>query len=211
MMGRPKATSNRMPRFAPVAHNLARRADRHLGAAASRATTGPHRRRLERISRLGALDPPAGGWAAGEPQPRQGGSLEFLIDGAEALPRMVAELERAESHVHIAGWSFSPGFALTRGAKPTILRDLLAELAERVEVRVLVWAGSPLPLNRLSRATVRRMRESVRRERANRGPGCRRRRRALPDALAGGERGRNRRPRRGRPCRGRRAADRANG
>jgi phosphatidylserine/phosphatidylglycerophosphate/cardiolipin synthase-like enzyme len=161
MMGRPKATSTRMRRFASVAHNLARRADRHLGSAASRAATGHHRRRLGRISRLGALDPPAGGWAAGEPQPRPGGSLEFLIDGAEALPRMVAELERAESHVHIAGWSFSPSFALTRGAKPTILRDLLAELAERVEVRVLVWAGAPLPLNRLSRATVRRMRESL--------------------------------------------------
>ena len=150
-----------MRRFAPVAHNLALRADRQLGAAASRATCAHHRRRLERIDRLEALDSPAGGWAAGEPQPRQGGSLEFLVDGAEALPRIVAELERAESHVHIAGWSFTPGFALTRGAKPTILRDLLAELAERVEVRVLVWAGGPLPLNRLSRATVRRMRESL--------------------------------------------------
>jgi phosphatidylserine/phosphatidylglycerophosphate/cardiolipin synthase-like enzyme len=143
-----------MRRLTPVAHKLALRADRQLGAAASRATCAHHRRRLGRIGRLGALDPPAGGWAAAEPQPRQGGLLEVLIDGAEVLPRIVAELERAESHVHIAGWSFTPGFALTRGAAPTILRDLLAELAERIEVRVLVWAGAPLPLNRLSRATV---------------------------------------------------------
>ncbi|HEY4976132.1 MAG TPA: phospholipase D family protein [Gaiellaceae bacterium] len=150
-----------MRRFAPVAHNLALRADRRLGAAASRAAASHHRRRLERIGWLEALDPAAGGWAAGEPQPRPGCSLEFLIDGAEALPRMVAELERAESHVHIAGWYFTPGFALTRDAEPTILRNLLAELAERVEVRVLVWAGAPLPLKRLSRATVRRMRESL--------------------------------------------------
>jgi phosphatidylserine/phosphatidylglycerophosphate/cardiolipin synthase-like enzyme len=74
---------------------------------------------------------------------------------------MVAELERAESHVHIAGWYFSPDFALTRGGEPAILRDLLAELAERVEVRVLVWAGPPLPLFRPSRGTVRKMREHL--------------------------------------------------
>src|ERR1035437_5487292 len=146
-MRKPPASSNRVRRLAPLANKLAHHADRRLGAAASRATCAPprppprggggsrapcphHRPRLERIGRLGALDPPGGGWATGEPQPRQGGSLEILIDGAEALPRMVAELERAESHVHIAGWNFSPGFALTRGAEPTILRNLLAELAE---------------------------------------------------------------------------------
>jgi phosphatidylserine/phosphatidylglycerophosphate/cardiolipin synthase-like enzyme len=160
-MRKPPASSNRVRRLAPLANKLAHHADRRLGAAASRATCAHHRRRLERIGRLGALDPPGGGWATGEPQPRQGGSLEILIDGAEALPRMVAELERAESHVHIAGWNFSPGFALTRGAEPTILRNLLAELAERVDVRVLAWAGVPLPLNRISRATVRKMRESL--------------------------------------------------
>jgi phosphatidylserine/phosphatidylglycerophosphate/cardiolipin synthase-like enzyme len=120
-----------------------------------------HRRRLERVGWLGVLDAPAGGWAGGDSQPRRGGSLDVLIDGAEALPRMVAELERAESHVHIAGWYFSPDFALTREGEPAILRHLLAELAERVDVRVLVWAGAPLPLFRPSRGTVRRMRERL--------------------------------------------------
>ncbi|MGZ4423033.1 MAG: phospholipase D-like domain-containing protein [Gaiellaceae bacterium] len=139
--------------------NLTLRADRHLGAAVGRAVRRHHRRRLERVGWLGAVDAPGGGWAAGDPQPRPGGSLDVLIDGAEALPRMVAELERAESHVHIAGWFFSPDFALTREGEPAILRNLLAELAERVEVRVLVWAGAPLPLFRPSRGTVRRMRE----------------------------------------------------
>ncbi|HEY5160516.1 MAG TPA: phospholipase D family protein [Gaiellaceae bacterium] len=150
-----------MRRLTSVPHRLALRADRYLGAAASHVTRNHHRRRFRRIDRLGALDPPAGDWAAGEPPPRQGCSLEILIDGAEALPRIVAELERAESHIHIAGWYFTPEFALTRDAEPAILRNLLAELAERVEVRVLVWAGAPLPLNRLSRATVRRVRESL--------------------------------------------------
>ncbi|MGZ4356067.1 MAG: phospholipase D-like domain-containing protein [Gaiellaceae bacterium] len=127
----------------------------------SRAVRAHHRRRLARVGWLEALDAPGGGWAAGDPQPRQGGSLEVLIDGAEALPRMVAELERAESHVHIAGWYFSPEFALSREREPAILRNLLAELAERVDVRVLVWAGAPLPLFRPSRGTVRRMRERL--------------------------------------------------
>ena len=150
-----------MRRLPSATADLALRADGHLGAAVSRAVRAHHRRRLERVGWLGALDAPAGGWAAGEPQPRPGGSLDVLIDGAEALPRMVAELERAESHVHIAGWFFSPDFALTREGEPTILRNLLAELAERVEVRVLVWAGAPLPLFRPSRGTVRRMREQL--------------------------------------------------
>lgn len=150
-----------MRRPSSVTANLALRADRHVGAAVSRAVRAHHRRRLERVGWLAALDAPAGGWAAGEPQRRQGGSLDVLIDGAEALPRIVAELERAESHVHIAGWYFSPDFALTRDVEPAILRNLLAELAARVEVRVLVWAGAPLPLFRPSRGTVRRMRERL--------------------------------------------------
>ena len=150
-----------MRRPASLASDLALRADRPLGAAVSHAVRAHHRRRLERIGWLAALDAPAGGWAAGEPQPRPGGSLEILIDGAEVLPRMVTQLARAESHVHLAGWYFSPDFALARDDEPAILRNLLAELAERIEVRVLVWAGAPLPLFRPSRGMVRRMRESL--------------------------------------------------
>ena len=87
--------------------------------------------------------------------------MEVLIDGAEALPRIAAELERARSHVHIAGWYFSPDFALAREGAPSVVRNLLAELAERVEVRVLVWAGAPLPLFRPSRKAVREMRDRL--------------------------------------------------
>ena len=137
------------------------RADRQLGTAVGHAVRAHHRRRLERVGWLAALDAPEGGWAAGEPRQRPGGSLEILIDGAEALPRMVTQLAWAESHVHLAGWYFSPDFALKRDGEPAILRNLLAELAERIEVRVLVWAGAPLPLFRPSRGMVRRMRESL--------------------------------------------------
>ena len=69
---------------------------------------------------------------------------------------MHADLAAASSHVHLSGWHFSPDFALVRGSKPVVLRNLLAELSERVEVRVLAWGGAPLPLFRPTRATVRR-------------------------------------------------------
>ena len=120
-----------------------------------------HQRRLQRIGWDNALHAPAGGWAGGDPPPREGNKLEILIDGAEALPRIADELKQAHSHVHIAGWYFSPDFALVREGEPQVLRNLLAELAERMPVRVLVWAGAPLPLFRPSRRTVQAMREQL--------------------------------------------------
>ena len=74
---------------------------------------------------------------------------------------MVEVLEGARSHVHLAGWHFSPEFALRRGEKPVVLRNFLAELAERVEVRLLAWAGAPLPLFRPSRRDVRNMQAAL--------------------------------------------------
>jgi len=141
--------------------NAAAGIDRRLGPAVGRAVCTHHRRRLARVGQLGALDAAAGGWAKGEAPARADCSLEVLIDGVEALARMVSDLERAKSRVYLAGWFLSPDFALTRGYKPTIVRNLLAELAERVDVRVLLWAGAPLPLFRPSRSTVRRAREDL--------------------------------------------------
>jgi phosphatidylserine/phosphatidylglycerophosphate/cardiolipin synthase-like enzyme len=135
--------------------------DRRLGPAVGRAVCAHHRRRLERIAQRGALDAAAGGWASGEPPVRAGCSLEILIDGADALASIASELERAESHVHIAGWFLSPDFALTRDGELRIVRNVLAELAERIDVKVLLWAGAPLPLFRPSRKTVRKMREEL--------------------------------------------------
>ena len=96
-----------------------------------------------------------------QPPMRPGNAVEVLIDGAQALPAIAAELRQAQSHVHLTGWHFSPDFALTRDHEPLILRNLLAELAERLDVRVLAWAGAPLPLFRPSRADVRKMRDQL--------------------------------------------------
>jgi phosphatidylserine/phosphatidylglycerophosphate/cardiolipin synthase-like enzyme len=135
--------------------------DRRVGAAVEEVMVRHHRRRLCRRGWLGALDAPAGGWAAGEPPQRPGNQVEVLVDGAMAIPRLVQALERAESHVHLAGWHFSPEFAVRRDGEPLVLRDLLAELGERVEVRVLAWAGAPVPMFRPSRREMRSIREAL--------------------------------------------------
>jgi phosphatidylserine/phosphatidylglycerophosphate/cardiolipin synthase-like enzyme len=121
--------------------------DKAIGNATERLVRAHHARRLHKLDWDRALDPPDDSlWAAGDPPPRAGCSVEVLIDGAEALPRLARELSGARSHVHLAGWYVSPDFALDRTGERTTLRTLLAGLAERIPVRMLLWAGSPLPL-----------------------------------------------------------------
>jgi len=109
------------------------------------------------------LEPPPGRslWAAADPPPRAGGALEVLVDGGEALPRIAAALAGARSHVHIAGWHVTPEFGLTRDDRAGRLRDLLGELSERVEVRVLLWAGAPVRAFTPARAAVRGVRDEL--------------------------------------------------
>jgi phosphatidylserine/phosphatidylglycerophosphate/cardiolipin synthase-like enzyme len=121
--------------------------DKAVGNAVEWTVRSHHARRLRRIGWARALDPSGDGlWAAGEPPPRPGNDVEVLIDGAEALSRLTAELRKARSRVHLAGWYISPWFALTRDGDRVELRSFLEQLAERIDVRVLLWAGSPLPL-----------------------------------------------------------------
>ena len=136
------------------------RADDLAGAAIERATRRHHQRRLAKLGHAAAFGPPAGGWAeTGAFAPRAGSRVEVLVDGEEALARIAGEIEGARSHVHVAGWHFSPGFRVGDGG-PT-LRELLAEAAQRVDVRVLCWAGAPLPLFHPDRREVRRMRDEL--------------------------------------------------
>src|SRR5581483_11721065 len=118
--------------------------DERAGKWLERQVIAHHRRRLGRIGQLGVLDAPAGGWAERGTPPRGGNGVELFVDGAEALPRIAEAIESARSSVWLAGWFFSPGFRLRDGGET--LRALLAEAAERVDVRVLAWAGAPLPL-----------------------------------------------------------------
>ena len=156
---RPRASRLRRLRAAPREGLLS--AECWFGDQLSRQICAHHRRRLDRIGWSHALNPPRGGWAEGGPPPQPGNAVEVLIDGAQALPVIAEELQQACSHVHLTGWYFSPDFSLIRDGEDVVLRNLLAQLAERVDVRVLVWAGAPLPLFRPSRGNVRKMRDQL--------------------------------------------------
>ena len=137
------------------------RIDGALGHLLERLTVSHHQRRLRKVGWEGAMVSKPGLWADGDPPPRQGNTLEVLIDGQEAFARMVEDLRSAKSRVHLTGWHFTPDFRLTRDGKPTVLRDLLGELSARIPVRVLVWAGAPLPILRPWRGDVRKVKESL--------------------------------------------------
>jgi phosphatidylserine/phosphatidylglycerophosphate/cardiolipin synthase-like enzyme len=122
------------------------RVDGLLGRAIELAVQRHHRRRLARLGQEHAIQPGGTGlWAAGDPPPRPGNRLDVLIDGWQALPAMAEAMLAARSHVHVTGWHLEAHFELVRGERPVVLGALLAELAQRVDVRVMVWAGAPVP------------------------------------------------------------------
>jgi phosphatidylserine/phosphatidylglycerophosphate/cardiolipin synthase-like enzyme len=137
------------------------RVDATLGDALERATIAHHRRRLQRHGHLAAIATGSPGlWATtATAPPREGNALDVLIDGEEAFPAMVEAIGRARRHVHISSWHLEPAFQPARPGSP--VRELLAEAAERVPVRVLVWAGAPVPVFTPARRRVRAEREAL--------------------------------------------------
>ncbi|MGH2805690.1 MAG: phospholipase D-like domain-containing protein [Actinomycetota bacterium] len=132
------------------------RIDRALGEGLEAKAKAHHRRRLNRIGWSHALDPSGSDiWAQGDPPPREGNAIEVLVDGADAFPKLIEEMRAAKSHIYYAGWMLTLSFQLTRGEQPLVARDFLAELAENVEVRVLLWGGAPLPGFHPNRSDVR--------------------------------------------------------
>jgi phosphatidylserine/phosphatidylglycerophosphate/cardiolipin synthase-like enzyme len=136
------------------------RFDAVVGDQLERAVCTKHRLRLRRLG-SGALTPGAGWWAAGDPPPREGCHLEVLIDGERAFQAIAEAIEAARESVHITGWHLAPHFELVRGEPPTPLGGLLAMVAERVDVRVLVWAGSPFRVFHPTRKEVARGLETL--------------------------------------------------
>jgi phosphatidylserine/phosphatidylglycerophosphate/cardiolipin synthase-like enzyme len=135
-----------------VPGDLRTRVDSGVGALIENTTQWHHARRLARHGWSHALRGSQSGWSTGGAAPRDGNSVEVYIDGANALPAIAAAVRSARSSVHIAGWAVNPHFAMERGTTAVTLRDLLAEAAERVDVRVLLWAGAPVPLFHPTRA-----------------------------------------------------------
>ena len=138
--------------------------DRRLGEGLEKTIIGHHDRRLRKLGWHRAIDPPDDGslWPAGDPLPRRGNKIEVLIDGGEAFPTFLEAMSNATSHVHIAGWLLSESFKVVRGEEPVAVRDFLGELAERVDVRLLLWGGAPIPpMMRPSRKQTREKAEKV--------------------------------------------------
>jgi phosphatidylserine/phosphatidylglycerophosphate/cardiolipin synthase-like enzyme len=134
---------------------LVQRVDTLLGDGIEAAVSFKHRRRLGKLGWSHVFEPSEPGvWARGEPPPREGCELEVLIDGANALPEIARRLEGAKQYVHIAGWHLAPSFELVKGSPENAIGVLLAELAERVDVRVLVWSGAPIPAFHPTRSEV---------------------------------------------------------
>lgn len=161
------------------------RFDAAVGDGIERAMIRHHLRRLRRHGQLAALVPASAGlWARTTVPPRDGNAMEVLIDGENALPRMAEAIRGAQRHVHVCSWhlepdfdpgprtdvsSFLPGGRASRKAsspndasrRANVVRDLLGEAAERVPVRVIVWAGAPLPVFKPRRGDVKVERERL--------------------------------------------------
>jgi phosphatidylserine/phosphatidylglycerophosphate/cardiolipin synthase-like enzyme len=144
-----------------VAIPLLDRLDAAVGDGIERAMIHHHTRRLRRHGQLATLAPATEGlWAETAAPPRHGNSLEILIDGENALPRMAEAIRAAKRHVHVCSWNLQPDFD-PGPRKSTPVRELLAETAERVPVRVIVWAGAPVPVFQPRRGVVKAAREAL--------------------------------------------------
>ena len=162
--GRAKRPADAIPGAAPVprpAERLGVKVGHALGERLDRAVRHRHRDELRAAGWEHALDAASASFVRDGSEPRPGNAVDVLIDGAEMLPRVADELARAQSHVHLTGWFLSPELQLTREEEPVVVRNLLAELAERIDVRVLLWQGAPVPAFRPSRGDVERVRENL--------------------------------------------------
>jgi phosphatidylserine/phosphatidylglycerophosphate/cardiolipin synthase-like enzyme len=130
--------------------------DERVGDGLERVLCTHHERRLGRLGWGDVLETESVDRFGTRAPVRHGNRVEVLVDGEEALPAIEEAIRHARSHVHIANWHASPDFKLTREPGALTLRDLLASTAQRgVDVRLLLWAGPPLPAFQPTRGLVR--------------------------------------------------------
>lgn len=137
------------------------KADWWLGDGLERIVSAHHARRLRRLGWQHIMQPQTAADAtatAGRPV-RDGNLVQVLIDGDAALSAMAEAIAGARRYVHIAAWHASPNFRLTREPGAPALRELLGSVAERVPVRILLWAGPPLPVFEPTRRRARTARD----------------------------------------------------
>jgi phosphatidylserine/phosphatidylglycerophosphate/cardiolipin synthase-like enzyme len=85
-------------------------------------------------------------WYPGGTPPRAHNRVTPLIDGEAFLGAIHEALTQAEAYVYIAGWCLTPYVPLRRRTPEDLVRtrliDVLADVAQRVPVRVLLWGGA---------------------------------------------------------------------
>jgi phosphatidylserine/phosphatidylglycerophosphate/cardiolipin synthase-like enzyme len=109
--------------------SLLSRIDSVVGDGVEAAVRAKHRWRLRRLGSSRALAPPDQGlWAAGNPVPRPGCTMDVLIDGAQAFPAIAEAIENARDFIHLTGWHVAPYFELRR---PRSLRAALGRAHRR--------------------------------------------------------------------------------
>jgi phosphatidylserine/phosphatidylglycerophosphate/cardiolipin synthase-like enzyme len=135
-------------------------ADARVGDLIENANRNHHARRLHHLGWDRAFRGDGAGWGSGT-RPTGGNHVDVHIDGTSALPAIVAAVRGARSFVHVAGWTVNPEFVMEHTPVPVTLRALVAEAAERVDVRVLVWAGAPVPVMHPTRAEARRLMDGL--------------------------------------------------
>jgi phosphatidylserine/phosphatidylglycerophosphate/cardiolipin synthase-like enzyme len=126
-----------------------------VGEGVERAVTSHHRRRLRKVGWEHVFDADELGFSRGATfEPRGGNRIEVLVDGSTYLPSVAEAIAGAKSHVHLLGWCFSPELNLTRDEEPVVLRNLLSDVARRIDVRLLVWQGAPIAVFRPTKREV---------------------------------------------------------
>jgi phosphatidylserine/phosphatidylglycerophosphate/cardiolipin synthase-like enzyme len=126
-----------------------------VGERIEHAVSTHHRRRLRKVGWGHAFEAGELGFSeAATFPPRPGNRVEVLVDGATYLPAVAEAIAGARSHVHLLGWCFSPELNLTREEEPVVLRNLLSDVARRIDVRLLVWEGAPVAVFRPTRSDV---------------------------------------------------------
>jgi phosphatidylserine/phosphatidylglycerophosphate/cardiolipin synthase-like enzyme len=105
-------------------------------------------------------------WYPGGTPPRMHNRVMPLIDGEAFFSALLEALKQAEHYVYITGWCLTPYVPLTRTTPEdlvqTRLLDVLADLAQRLPVRVLLWGGAAALIHP-SRRTMKRVETIVNR------------------------------------------------
>ncbi len=106
-------------------------------------------------------------WYPGGTPPREHNRITPLVDGAEYFPALRDAIKGAQHYVYIIGWFLSPYIPLARESEAEIeqtrLLTLLAEAAQRVPVRILLWNGAPFLIQPTTR-DVQRVQRVVNRD-----------------------------------------------